>query len=128
MATIYFKSPEHKKRFLAALKETGAVYEGNKIDQEYGTACYILTADLATWQKAQAYVGHSHIDIPEMLESVDLSSGSRTLVELAGNLFNSQTHTEPIELMRLDENNFRVALTGLQIRRARLHVEDVIDA
>ena len=124
MASIYFKSPEHRQRLLVALEQTGAVYDGNKVDQEYSAALYILTADLGIWQRVQEYVGHSRIDIPEMLENIDLSSGYKTLVELAGNLFNSQTHTEPIELMGLDESNFRLALTALQIRRVRLRVED----
>lgn len=124
MAEIFFTSAGHRERFLAALEKTGAVYDGNKIDQEYGAALYILTADLGIWEQVEAYVGRSRIFIPDMLENVDLSGGFAVLVQLAGNLFNGQTHTEPIELMRLDETNFRVALTALEIRRAHLWLSD----
>lgn len=57
-----------------------------------------------------------------MLEEVDLSGGYTVLMQLTGNLFNSQTHIEPVELMRLDESNFRLALNAIQIRRARCYV------
>ena len=122
-ASIFFKSSEHKQRFLTAIQQIGKVY-GGKLDQEYGAALYVLTADLATWQKAQAYVDRHGIDIPAMLEEVDLSGGDRVLIQWAGNLFNSQTHVDPVELMRLDDRNFRVALTALLVRRSGLHEKD----
>jgi hypothetical protein len=124
MAKIYFKSVEHEGRFLTIMQQLGKMYHG-KLDQEYGAALYILTADEGIWQRVQSYVGRDGIDIPMMLQEVDLSGGYSVLVQLAGNLFNSEQHLEPIELKRLDDNNFRVALTALQIRRASLPVEEV---
>jgi len=121
--SIFFKSAEHTQRFLAAMRSTGKMY-GGRLDQEYGAALYILTADLATWQKAQAYVDRHGIDIPALLEEVHFSGGYSVLIMLAGNLFNSQVHIDPVELMRLDDSNFTVALTALQVRRASLQVDD----
>jgi hypothetical protein len=121
--TIFFKSPEHKQRFVTAMQQLGKIYDG-KLDLEYAAALYILAADLATWQKAQVYVDHDGIDIPTLLQEVHFSGGYSVLVQLAGNLFNSQTRIDPVELMRLDDNNFKVALTSLQLRRYCAHIDD----
>ncbi|MFL5626339.1 MAG: hypothetical protein ACJ788_12175 [Ktedonobacteraceae bacterium] len=125
MATnIFFKSAEHKQRFLTVMQQTGKIYSG-KLDPEYGAALYILTADLDIWQEVSGYVSRRGMDIEAILEEVDLSGGYSVLVMLAGNLFNSQTHLDAIELMRLDDSNFTVALTALQVRRASLPVSEL---
>ena len=124
MATsIYFKSEAHKARFLGAIQQLGRVYDRG-IDQEYGAALYTLTSDHALWEKVQTYVESDAIYIQDMLQEVDLSGGQSVLVKLAGNLFNSEQHLDPIELMRLDDSNFLVALTALQIRRVSLPIDD----
>jgi hypothetical protein len=124
MATLFFKSPGHKQRFLTTVQDLGRVY-GGKIDQEYGAALYILTADAGIWKSAQAYVERDAIDIEAMLAELDFSHGYAVLVKLAGNLFNGEQHLDPVEFMRLDECNFTVVLTALQIRRASLHAQDL---
>jgi len=122
-ADIFFKSPEHKQRFLAVMQTYGHVYDG-KLDQEYGAALYILTADLDTWQQTSSYVYHDGIDFEGMFKEVDFSGGYTRLVKLAGNLFNSGQHIEPIDFCaaQLDDDNFQVALAALQLRRNALHV------
>jgi hypothetical protein len=120
---IFFKSPEHKQRFLVAMQQIGKIY-GGKLDPEYGAALYILTADLSTWQKAQGYVRRDGIDIPTMLEDVDFSGGYSVLIKWAGNLFNSWEHIDPIELLRLDESNFEIAISSLRIRRHSFQMDD----
>lgn len=120
---ISFKSPEHKARFVNAMQQLKKVEDG-KFDPEYGVALFILTAHLSTWQKANGYISHNGIDFESMLEEVDLSGGYTVLIKLAGNLFNSETHIDPVELMRLDESNFELALAALQLRRYSLFVAD----
>ncbi len=116
MTDIFFTSPDHKKRWLTAILTIGKVYDG-KLDQEYGAALYILTADLTTWQKVQSYVDRGGVDFEAMLREVDFSGGYRVLIRLAGNLFNDQTACSPVELMRLDDRNFTLAMNAFQIRR-----------
>jgi len=99
--------------------------DGGKFDLEYGAACYILTADAATWSKAQDYVSRNGILFEEMLKEVDFSGGYQVLILWAANLFNEHAaNINPVELMRLDESNFRVALSALVVRRYGLHVDD----
>jgi hypothetical protein len=120
---IFFTSPDHKARWLAALLTIGKVYDG-KLDPEYASALYILTADLDTWQQASRYVDRDGIDFEALLVEVHFSGGYGVLIRLAGNLFNDRTACNPVDLMRLDDRNFTVALTAFQIRRASLLVAD----
>ncbi len=120
---MFFKSAEHKQCIFNVIQAIGKVYDG-KLDQEYGAALYILTADLATWQRVSGYVSHEGIDFEAMLEEIDFSGGYSVLIKLASNLFNGNTHIDPVELMRLDDSNFAVALTALQVRRSSHRLVD----
>lgn len=121
---IFFKSDEHKMRFLATMQAIGKVYKG-KLDQEYSSALFILTASRATWEKAQSYVNRDGIDIETMLKEVDFSGGYSVLIKLAGNLFNNEQHLDPLELLRLDDSNFDLALDAIRLRRHSMHVGEL---
>jgi hypothetical protein len=122
-----FTSLEHKQRFVQVIQDLGKVYNG-KLDPEYAAALYILTSHTGTWNKAQQYVdkkGHG-IDFPTMIEDRDWSGGYGVLIKWASNLFNGETHIDPLELLRLDEANFGLALTALWIRRHSLQISDLL--
>lgn len=122
---IYFKSKEHQQRFLSAMQELGKIYDG-RLDQEYGAALYILTADSDTWEKANSYVERNGIDIAAMLSGRDWSGGLSVLVALAGNLFNGQERVDPVDFAeRLDQENFQVALCAIKVRRSGWHMDEV---
>lgn len=120
--STFFKSAEHRTRFVEVMQRLGKVYHG-KFDPEYASALYILTADLSTWRKASDYIDRNGIDIEAMLEEVHLSGGYAVLIRLAGNLFNNQQRLDPLELLRLDESNFLIALTALTLRRYSFHID-----
>lgn len=125
MAGIFYKSEAHKARFLATVQQLGKVYNG-KLDQEYGAALYVLTSSHSTWEKASNYTSHNGIDFETMLKEVDFSGGYSVLIQWAANLFNEHiAHCDPIELMRLDDSNFMVALNALQLRRVSLPIDDL---
>jgi hypothetical protein len=118
---IAFKSDGHRQRFITAIQSIGKVYD-HKVDPEYGAALYILTSSLSTWNIASDYVSRGGINFDDLLKDNDFSGGYVSLIELAGNLFNSQTHVNLVDLYNLDESNFTVALTALQIRRHNWHL------
>lgn len=124
MTNIFFKSAAHKALLITAMRQIGKIY-GENLDQEYTAALYLLTSDQATWEKAQEYVDSTGIDFNAMLKEMDLSGGYGVLVSLAGNLFNAQTELTPIELMRLDDKHFTLALTALKLRRYSLRISDL---
>lgn len=122
--SISFKTPAHKIRFVAALQSIGKVYEG-RYDPEYAAAIFILSADTSTWNKAQGYVAREGIDIETMLKEVDFSGGYSVLMQLAGNLFNDQISINPVELMRLDDSNFKIAIDAIKLRRYGMSAGEV---
>ena len=123
MANVTFRGKDHKARFLATVQKFNKVYDG-KIDQEYGAAFFVLTSDIHTWQQAQGYVERDGILFEEMLRECDWSGGYRVLIQWAANLFNEHAVPAigPVELMRLDEPNFEVAVSALRIRRSGLYI------
>jgi hypothetical protein len=122
--SIFFKSAAHRTRFMLTMQRLGKIYENGKLDPEYAAALYVLTADSSTWNKSQEYISTNGIDIPTMLEEIDFSGGFTVLIEWAGNLFNGQQHIDPLELLRLDEENFQVALSSLLLRRGGFVASD----
>ena len=122
---MFFTSAEHKQRFLMAIiHETGKVERG-KADPEYAAALYILTSNMDTWEQARDYIGRDGIDFADLLHEAHFSGGYIVLIRLAGNLFNDQTECSPVDLMRLDDRNFQVAFTALQLRRVSLPVSEI---
>jgi hypothetical protein len=122
MTNIFFKSAQHKERFVSTMQRLGKIYEST-FDPEYAAAIYILTADLSTSQKSSEYMGCHGIDFDTLLKEVDFSGSYSVLIELAGNLFNGQRHIDPLEFLRLDGGNFNVAITALLLRRNGYRVE-----
>lgn len=123
-ANLYYTSPEHKQRWLSIMQELGRVY-GGKLNEEYGAALYILTSSTATWEKARSYVDDEGIDFSALLAEVDFSAAYQVLLFWAWNLFNGGKHIGPVELQRLDEGNFTVALNALLIRRRPLPISEL---
>lgn len=121
--SIFFTSPEHTARWLTAILTSGKTYDG-KLDPEYASAVDILSSGTGTWNKAESSVGRDGIDFEALLAAVDFSGAYTHLIRLAGNLFNGQTACSPVELMRLDDRNFMLALNALQIRRVSLPIDD----
>jgi hypothetical protein len=117
--TTFWKSAYHQERFLAAVPRIGKTWpeRGGQFDTEYAAALYILTADSGTWSKAEDYVDRDGIEFEQMLEEVDFSGGYARLIKLAWHLFNERGQLLPIELLHLDDKNFRVALEAMKIRR-----------
>lgn len=112
---MFFKSPAHQARFLAAIQQTGKIDHG-KVDPEYGAALYILTSDAHTWASAQSYIDADGIDFRRMRKGLAFSHGHDILLRLAGNLFNSCFRVSPVEFTILDAANFTVALEAQGIR------------
>ena len=117
MADIYFTGPEHKQRFVTEIQRIRKVDDG-RCDAEYAAALYILTENPTTWSKARGYVSEHGISFQEMIEEMDWSGGYSNLIKLAGNLFNSTTKVDMAAAAELlDEENFRLAMDALRIRR-----------
>lgn len=123
MPDLFFTSSAHKQRWLATMQRLGKIDRG-KVDPEYASALYILTADVGMWHVAQKHVARTGIDINVLLATVGLSSGESIMVKLAGNLLNGNQSINPVAFTRLDEHNFRLALDAISLRYYGGRVED----
>ncbi len=113
---IFFRSEEHKQRFQTTMQEIDKVDDG-RFDQEYAAAIYVLTARTGIWNAVKGYVSRHGIKFDEMLDEVDFSGGYTVLMKWAANLFNEHAaNINPVELMRLDESNFKIAISALYVR------------
>lgn len=116
----FFKGNQHKERFEDAILRTGK-HDETKADPEYASALYILTGSV--WNKIDHYVAHDSIDFEAILQDTDFSGGEQVMVLLAANLFNGSERVDPLQFMRLDENNFAIAITAQMIRREGYRID-----
>lgn len=121
---MIFTSDEHMNRFVNALESIGQIHEG-VLEPAYASALYILTSDLPIWNKFQPYIHQDEIDIPTMIQEQDFSGDDEILTRLAGNLFGDYFESSPSELTRLSDENFKVALTAIELRRNETRVSDI---
>ncbi len=119
-----FTSPEHAVRFTEIMARMSKI-SGDTCDNEYGAALYLLTSHASTWEKTQAYVHNGGIGFARILQEVDFGAAYSVLIRLAANLFDF--HQFPLgditELLRLDEENYALALDAINIRRYALIVD-----
>lgn len=114
-----FLDTAHRQRFVEVMRKLDKIHDNMRYDQEYGAALYILTADSGIWNAAQRYVGENRgIDFENLFREVDFSGGYSVLIKTAWHLFNNGTQEATmLELLRLDEKNFLLAVQALMIRR-----------
>jgi hypothetical protein len=113
---ITFQSQQHLDRFLEIIQTIGQVYDYDKIDVYYGSALYILSSQTSTLESARKYIFHDHIDFEGLLKNVHFGGAYTVLIQFASNIFNGNTDVDFEEFMRLDGNNFTIALRALQFR------------
>jgi hypothetical protein len=118
-----FHSLAHQQRFVDVMRKIGKVSHDGTCDQEYGAALFVLTADPFTWEQSEPYVSRYGIDFEDLLSDSHWSGGYINLLRLAANLFNGTTPCSPIDLYRLDQSNFTLAMTAFQLRRHSFSIE-----
>ncbi|QRG65990.1 DUF6075 family protein [Brevibacillus choshinensis] len=109
-----FLFPDHQERFEQFIKQDGT---HNK-DRERQALFYVFTGfgDLGDRIK-HFYDIEGRMIRPEGFEEVDLTSGSKALVELAFNLYNNYPCGTVVDLFaNLDERNRRLALEAISLR------------
>lgn len=107
---------EHKERFAKLLQRDHT----NLADKERRSLFYIISGNEDLFSKTEhLYDFEEHCIKPEVLESgpVVFSSGTRRLVMLGFNLFNSSNPADVSECLTvLDEDNIKLAIEAIKIR------------
>lgn len=121
MSEVFFKSPEHKQRFLVAI--VPHIHE-NRIDAEYGSALYLLTSELY-WHLISHFVSDHGILFAEFLKKSKISHTERGMIELAWQLFNRHDHKriDLFDSLFSNDENYRLVLTAFEIRRQRMSID-----
>ncbi len=86
---------------------------------EPGSALYVLAAIATQADTIRRHVDHRRVNFPALLEVAEAwSSGERTMLRLAAELFNASIYKFPLSecLAGLDGRNFTVAMTALRNR------------
>lgn len=122
---IFFRGPEHKKRLAEAIERLEKVERDGKADPWYAAALYVLSADLYTWNSVQPYISRRGIRFDEILSDLHFSSGETTLIEVAANLFRDDGQIDLSRFTNLDENNFKLVIDAIKIRRYSLRIDDL---
>ena len=121
---IFYSHGKHKEEVRAKLKELNKIYQknGNEIDLYYLPVFYLFYGTEDLKRKCIRYVKSDSIDFQKMYEEVDFSSGEKILVNLAHNLFNNGVSVALLDIIAtLDDENFKMALQAIILRRHSLH-------
>jgi hypothetical protein len=117
----FFKSQQHHDRFVQIVYELGKTWpeQNHTFDPAYASALYILTANRSQWEYVQGFVDKWGIGFEELLGNIDQwSTSEKLLIRWAANLFHPEhVGVAPADLSCLDEDNFKIALTALKLRR-----------
>jgi hypothetical protein len=126
MTDIFFKSPTHRERLAEAIERLEKVEQSNgKADPWYCSALYILSADISTWDRVQAYISRHGIKFDEILENIHFSSGYVTLIEVAANLFRDSGQVDLSRFTNLDESNFQIVIDAIRLRRYSVQMDEL---
>lgn len=119
-----FTSPEHAVRFTEIMARLGKI-SGDTYDNEYSAALYLLTSRASTWEKTSGYVHQDGIGFARILQEEDFGAAYSVLIRLAANLFDLYQFQlgDIAELLRLDEENYALALDAINIRRYGLVID-----
>lgn len=124
---MFYIDEKHEQRLNDALRGSGAIKEGGRVDAYMGASLYLLTALPGTWGRLKRYVEPGCLDFAEMLENVVLSTGEEIIVRLAGNFYNggfwSDAGLTPWDIVAsLDGNCVALVACALWLRSSRLNV------
>ena len=104
--------------------------EHYRFNKEFLSVIFLMAGNEELNRKIEPYfdVNKGEFDTLEMFEEQDFSSGLRVLALLAVNLFNANEKVDPLQLMSLDDVNFKLAMNAIILRRHGMSTEYRINA
>ncbi|KRT87104.1 MULTISPECIES: DUF6075 family protein [Bacillus] len=118
---------DHEQDYLEMRRNMPEHYRFNK---EFLSVIFLMAGNEELNRKIEPYfdVNKGEFDTLEMFEEQDFSSGLRVLALLAVNLFNANEKVDPLQLMSLDDVNFKLAMNAIILRRHGMSTEYRINA
>lgn len=116
---LEFLDEEHREQFMQIANEN-KFSEWHTGNREYASVLYLAAGNEEVAKKLLPYFSSEDgLDIDQLYEKEDLSSGIRTLVDLAACLFNGSRSCDVSDLAYLSERNFQLAIRVIQYRYGR---------
>ena len=123
-----FQNNAHAKRWYEAMCLAGAIKSDGGIKSDFGASLYLITAMRDVYDRAKQFIHDSWIDFAPMLNELGLSSGERTIVALAGNLYNGGFFYDysPIDIIgNCDEDLVILAGIAIVVRKHTLTIDEI---
>jgi hypothetical protein len=123
---IYYTDIEHRYNLIKLLKDTNKVYAEYEVDNYYLCAYYVLCSNKYIIKKAAKFITGDGIRFEDMLNNEDWCSGHKILIKLANELFNNNANVSINNMCNvLDNDNFKVALQAMELKRLNIYLEDL---
>lgn len=116
---------EHAKKWKEAIIYAGAVGADGTVDADFGASLYIITGIPSLYERVKRHIRGGYIDFDKILNA-GLSSGERTLVALAGNLYNggfSELCSPHKIVSSCDKNMVELAAGAILLRSDRIELK-----
>jgi len=111
---MFFLDNQHYERF-------NKLVSSYKIEAErerhFKSCFYIFSKSQKLFDISEGFISNKNIDFMNIDFSFDFSVIDRLFISLANNLFNNTKQINVLELIPLDDINFKIAITAINIRR-----------
>lgn len=111
---MFFLDNQHYERFSKLVSK----YKIEKDRERHFKSCfYIFSKSQKLFDISEGFISKKNIDFMNIDFSFDLSVIDKLFVFLANNLFNNTKQINILDLIPLDDIDFKIAITAINIRR-----------
>lgn len=126
---MYFINEDHDMRWAEAIDRAGALRDDDTVKADFAASLFLLTALPDVYSRVAQHIHPGWLDIDPMLD-MGLSGGERTIVALAGNLYNGGFFGDytPLDIIaNCDEEIVQAAANALLMRKQRVNINEIYD-
>ena len=126
---MIFLNDDHAEKWADAVQRTGSLMEDDNVKGDFAASLFIITGIPWLYGRVMKHLHDGWIDFEPML-SMGLSSGEKTLVSLAGNLYNGGFFEDlsPYDIVAYcDSQMVKLAAAAIQMRARSVNINTVYD-
>lgn len=127
---MVFRNDTHAEEWAAAIYRADAHRDDDDTANPYfGASLFLITAVPGLYDRVKEHIHNGWADYAEMLE-MNLSSGERLIVELAGNFYNGGFFDgyKPADIIeKLDADTVELVARAFVLRRQRIDMNTIFD-
>ena len=127
--SMIFRNGTHAEEWAAAIYRADAHRDDDTANPYFGASLFLITAVPGLYDRVKEHIHNGWADYSEMLE-MNLSSGERLIVELAGNFYNGGFFDgyKPSDIIeKLDADTVELVARAFVLRRQRIDMNTIFD-